>query len=303
MSATGPAVVCAGIAVLDQIFATAALPARAGKHFADGFTEVGGGPAATAAVAVARLGGRARFWGRVGGDATGCRILDELAELGVDIAAARRIPDGRSSVSAVMVDAKGERMIIAFADKTLDPDTGFLPLHDLDSAQAVLVDARWPNGARAVLQAARERGLPAILDADTTPDDAARALLPLASHTAFSSGGLEQVTGSADPAEGLARAARMTEGWVAVTAGGDGCYWRDGERLAHLPAFPVAIRDTLGAGDVFHGALALALAEGQPIEAAVRFASAAAALKCTRPGGRAGIPSRAEVDTLLREAA
>ena len=111
------------------------------------------------------------------------------------------------------------------------------------------------------------------------------------------------MTGTDDPAEGLARAAGMTDAWLAVTAGEKGCYWRGDTSLCHMPAFQVTVRDTLGAGDVFHGALALALAEGQAAAAALRFASAAAALKCTRLGGRAGIPTRSEVDTLLQEAA
>ncbi len=303
MMAEVPTVVCAGVAVFDHIFTADRLPCGGGKHFASGFSEIGGGPAATAAVAVARLGGRARYWGRVGDDATGSRILDELQCWGVDVAAARRVPGGRSSISAVILDDAGERMIIAFADPTLDADPSWLPLDALDSAQAVVVDLRWPEGAASVLRAARQRGLPAVFDADVAPDGEGARLLPLASHVAFSTTGLSQMTGTTDPAEGLARAARMTEGWVGVTAGGDGCYWRDGDRLVHQPAFAVEARDTLGAGDVFHGALALALAERRPIAAAIRFASGAAALKCARPGGRAGIPTRAEVDALIREAA
>ena len=303
MSGAPPAVACVGIAVLDHVFSAPALPSVAGKHFAAGYLEVGGGPAATAAVAVARLGGAARFWGRVGDDPAGARIVEELSGWGVDIAQVRRCPDGRSSVSAVMVDARGERMIVAFADPQLDRSADWLPLDTLDSAQAVLADARWPEGAHSALAAARDRGLPGLLDADATPDDAARGLLPLASHVAFSSAGLAQIAGTDDPAEGLARAAGLTEGWLAVTAGDKGCYWLDGGRLRHVPAFAVAVRDTLGAGDVFHGALALALAERQPDETAIRFASAAAALKCTRPGGRAGLPDRAEVEEFLQEAA
>ncbi len=296
-----PVIACTGIAVLDHVFTTAAFPKGAGKHFASGYFEVGGGPAATAAVAVTRLGGTALFWGRVGDDPAGARILAELGEWGVDLRTTRLCPDGRSPVSAVVVDDLGERMIVAFADAKLDPSPDWLPLDTVDTLDAVMVDCRWPQGARAVLSAAKAQGIPGILDADATPDDAAKSLLPAASHVAFSSAGLTQLTGTDDLAEGLARAAGLTDAWLAVTAGEHGCYWRDGAHLAHIPAFPVAVRDTLGAGDVFHGALALALAEGQAAEAALRFASAAAALKCTRLGGRAGIPARTEVEDLLQE--
>ncbi len=303
MTRQTPVIACTGIAVLDHVFTTAAFPKGAGKHFASGYLEVGGGPAATAAVAIARLGGTALFWGRVGDDATGARILAELGEWGVDVWNARLCPEGRSPVSAVVVDDLGERMIVAFADAELDPSPDWLPLDTVANLDAVMVDSRWPQGAEAVLSAAKARGVPAILDADATPDNAAKALLPHASHVAFSSAGLAQTTDTDDIEDGLSRAAGQTDAWLAVTAGEKGCYWRDGETLAHIPAFPVSVRDTLGAGDVFHGAFALALAEGQAAESALRFASAAAALKCTRLGGRAGIPARAEVDALLQEAA
>ncbi len=303
MTKTAPVIACTGIAVLDHVFTTTSFPKGGGKHFASGYLEVGGGPAATAAVAIARLGGTAHFWGRVGDDATGGRILAELGEWGVDVWHAKLCPDARSPVSAVVVDDTGERMIIAFADAELDPSPDWLPLDAVAGLDAVMVDARWPQGSQSVLSAAKAHGIPSVLDADATPDDAARALMPLASHIAFSTAGLAQITGTEDPSEGLARAADLTDGWVAVTAGDKGCYWRDGGRLVHIPVFPVTVRDTLGAGDVFHGALALAIAEGRPAEAAIRFASAAAALKCTRLGGRAGIPARAEVEALLQEAA
>jgi sulfofructose kinase len=93
--------------------------------------------------------------------------------------------------------------------------------------------------------------------------------------------------------------AAVTDAWLAVTAGADGVYWLDGDVLRHDLAFDVRVVDTLGAGDVFHGALALSLGRGQSPDDAVRFASAAAALKCTRPGGRVGIPDADALTTFL----
>jgi sulfofructose kinase len=88
-----------------------------------------------------------------------------------------------------------------------------------------------------------------------------------------------------------------------VTCGGKGFYWFDGQTLHHTPTPRVKVIDTLGAGDTFHGAYALAIAEGQTPDDAAQFASATAALKCTRFGGREGIPKRAEVDAFLGEGA
>jgi sulfofructose kinase len=104
--------------------------------------------------------------------------------------------------------------------------------------------------------------------------------------------------GTADPDQALAELSGRTDGWVAVTLGGDGVAWLDGSTTRHLRPPDVAVVDTLGAGDVFHGAFALALAEGRDEAAAIRFATAAAAAKCSRPGGQDGIPTRATVDAL-----
>jgi sugar/nucleoside kinase (ribokinase family) len=85
----------------------------------------------------------------------------------------------------------------------------------------------------------------------------------------------------------------------AVTAGAEGSSWIADGAASHVPAPAVVAVDTLAAGDVFHGAYALALAEGRAIRDAARFASCAAAIKCSRPGGRDGAPTRAEVDARL----
>jgi sulfofructose kinase len=97
----------------------------------------------------------------------------------------------------------------------------------------------------------------------------------------------------------LGRIAAVTPSFVAVTDGPRDVLWRDGENLRQSQVFAVVAVDTLGAGDVFHGAFALALAEGRDERAAMRFAAAAAGLKCTRLGGSAAAPFRAEVESLL----
>ena len=164
----------------------------------------------------------------------------------------------------------------------------------------MLADTRWPEGALAALfEAARDAGLPAVLDADR-PIPADGALLRAATHVAFSADALADYTGVADPARGLERAASGPAGLVrrdrrARTA----CSRRRAASCATTPASMVPVVDTLGAGDVWHGAFALALAEGRDEAAAVRFASAAAALKVQRTGGRSGAPTRAELDSFL----
>jgi sulfofructose kinase len=294
-------VICVGIAVMDQVLAVERLPCGGGKHRARDHVEVGGGQAASGAVTVARLGGRAAWWGRVGDDPLGARILDDLEAEGVDVSGARQVPGAHSQTAFVVVDRAGERQIVSHVDPGLDADPGFLPLDQLDQADVVLVDARWPEGSAAVLQAARAVGLATVLDAEETADNTVSELAPLATHVIFSEPGLEQLTGTGDPAAGLRMARELGPRLVAVTRGAGGCLWLDEGMLRHTPAFEVDVVDTLGAGDVFHGAFALALAEGLLIAAGLRLASAAAALKCTRFGGRLGIPSRGQAEALLRE--
>jgi len=295
-------VICAGTAVLDQVYAVDALPSAAGKHFARAYEERPGGPSAIAAATVARLGGAAVWWGRVGEDAAGTRLLDALAGAGVETGGAGRVPGGRTPVSAVVIDAGGERLIVNYTDPDLDPDPGFLPLGRIADAGAVLADSRWPAGGRAVLAAARAAGVPAVLDADATPDGAAGDLMRQASHVVFSAQGLAQTTGERDPAAGLAAARSSSDAFLAVTLGAEGCLHDGPHGRGHVPAVPVRAVDTLGAGDVFHGAFALALAEDRDAVAALTFASAAAAGKCAAGGGLAALPDRAAVDALQREA-
>ncbi len=168
-------------------------------------------------------------------------------------------------------------------------------------ADAVLADMRWPMGAAVALAEARSAGVPGIVDFDTNTATDAGSVLTAASHVVFSSAGLAGLTGTEDIVTGLRRAAEQSDAWLAVTKGAAGVTWLDGDDVRHRPAFAVDAVDTLGAGDVFHGAFALALAEERSVEDAVQWSAAAAAVKCTRFGGRAGIPSRRDVVAFLNE--
>lgn len=299
----GGRVICVGIAVMDQVYTVERLPDVAGKHFARDYAEIGGGPAANAAVTVARLGGEAILWARLGADAMGTRIAQDLNDDGVDTAAVRRVDGHRSGVSAVLVDRAGERLIVNYADPDLPSGADWLPTDDAASADCVLADIRWPAGALAALGAAGKAGVPGVLDADRGPEPVDDALLAAASHVVFSQPGLAQKTGLDDLQDGLAAIADATDAWLAVTAGGDGVVWHGGGRTGRIPAFAVETVDTLGAGDVFHGAFALGLARGMAALDACRYAAGAAAIKCTRAGGRLGIPTGAELDRFLEEQA
>lgn len=296
-------ILCLGHAVLDQIYSVSTLPV-AGKNFADSFMEAGGGPAATASVAVAKLGHASTLWVRLGDDRAGDRIQAELEAYGVNLGVLPRIQGAVSALATVVVDAKGERMIIGYLDRKLPRHRpGWLPLERVKGFACVLADMRWPGAAADVLKEAARHGIPSVTDADLTPDqEALRELPPLSDHAVFSEGGLKIYSGEDSPEAGLRLAAERMSGVPYVTLGGKGCMWwnRDKSGVEFFPAFRVEVKDTTGAGDVFHGAFTVALAEGKNRREAVRFASAAAALKCTGMGGRSAIPVREALEAFLR---
>lgn len=293
-------ILLAGVAVIDFIFMLDRLPRAAEKYRARDAAVSGGGCAANAAAAVARLGGQAMLAARIGADPVGDMIVAGLEDEGVDCGRVRRFEGCRSSFSSVYVDAAGERQIVNFRDVSLSFDAAWLADEIPDGFDAALGDTRWPQGSAAVLRAARERGVPGVLDAEA-PIAEAREALHAASHIAFSVQGLRDHCGHGDVVRSLEQVAAETGAWVCVTDGADGVTCLADGRLSHVPAFPVEAVDTLGAGDVWHGAFALALGEGMEDLPAVRFANAVAAIKCTHFGGRAGIPHRAEVDRFLEE--
>ncbi|MEZ5826214.1 MAG: PfkB family carbohydrate kinase [Geminicoccaceae bacterium] len=289
-----------GITVLDIMLPVDRLPSGDGKKLAKGRQDVIGGIAANAALTVQRLGGTPVLSTRLGDDSTGDEIMRQLTAAGIDTGAVEWVNGARSSLTAAIVDEAGDRMLINHTDRHLfhgPPD-----LHGVE-VDGVITDTRWLDGAFASLRHAREHGLPGLLDFDMPPDAKPWELIAEASHVAFGAQGLGLLTGLDDPAAGLARVRERFSGWLAVTCGSKGVFWLEDERLCHLPAFEVEVVDTLAAGDVFHGALALALAEGMKMRDALRFASAAAAIKCTRFGGGAGIPGRAELERFLEERA
>ena len=286
-------VLTVGALALDTIFRFEHLPTTPGKYLPLETVQVAQGMATAQAATIVRLGGRARLWASIGDDATGERITDDLAAAGIELGALRRVPGATSGFSSIFMDRAGERIIVPHYDAAIRTRPDAVP--DLSDVSSISVDVRWPDAAEIALHAARDLGVPGILDVEAAPEDVLDRLVPIASHLIASQPGAFALTGEPDPAKAVAILAGSHAEFVAVTAGERGVYWPGG----HQPAFKVAALDTLAAGDVFHGAFAYGLAEGWEIAPTIRFASAAAAIKCTRFGGRIGAPTRLEVDAFL----
>jgi sulfofructose kinase len=295
-----PRVICLGLSALDITWQVDALPHGGGKTRASDVREGGGGLAANAAAAAARLGAQVRFWGRAGDDSAGHEMKSQLAALGVEVSHFRLFPGARSSLSGIVVDTRGERMIVNFRGADLPSDPAWLPLDALADADAVLADPRWPEGALALFGAARERGMPTVLDGDVADAAIFDQLLPRTDYAVFSEPGLAgYATDARNVDERLAFALSRGCRLAAVTLGERGIRWADAAGQYALPAFEVKAVDTTGAGDVFHGALAFALGAHWPVRRAFQFSAAVAAIKCTRPGGRAGVPDFATAMSLV----
>ncbi len=300
-----PRILCTGIAVLDEVFRVDEFPPPDGKAMASEFVAVGGGCAANAAVAIARLGGEASYAGPLGGPAgqepISDRILAGLAAEGVDCAGCVRLDGVTSALSAIFVNARGARTIATYRDHRLDAVTPRDAEALAGRADAVLADNRFPVFSLPICRAALRRGVPVVLDADkpATPGD---PMFAACSHIVFSSEALRATMGMDDPGAALLKFGEATNAFLAVTNGADPVLWRDHDDVIHaLPVFRIDAVDTLAAGDIFHGAFTLALLEGRDTVDALRFAAAAAGAKCTRFGGSAAAPRRAEVDALLGE--
>jgi sulfofructose kinase len=298
-----PRILCIGMPVRDLTFRVSGVPARGSKENASHFDEICGGNALNAAIGIVRLGGRASICGPMGDarETSSRYIFEKLADEGIETRHIVHMPGLVTPISCVMVDPSGERTIVTFRDpelwKVRMPSTEML----LEDCAAILTESRCAEFCTDLCVEARRRGIPVVVDVDRAMS-LREGLLTASSHLVFSSEPLQETAGVADDGEALKKIAKLTPSFLAGTRGPKGTIWLDEHgNLQQTPAFPVHTVDTLGAGDVFHGAFALAITEKQTLPEALRFASAAAALKCTRFGGAFAAPQRAEVSALLSQ--
>jgi sugar/nucleoside kinase (ribokinase family) len=298
-----PHILCIGMPVRDLAFRIEAIPSRGSKVQASQFEEIAGGNALNAAIGIVRLGGRAALCGPMGDahETSAQYIFDKLAEEGIDSRHLVHMPGLVTPISAIMIDPSGERTIVTFRDPALWkvrlPDADAL----LANCGAVLIESRCAPFATDLCAEARRRSIPVVVDGDGVMS-LSEGLLTASSHLIFSSDAVRQTAGSDDDATALRKIAGLTSSFLAATRGPQGTLWLDpAGAFQETAAFPVHTVDTLGAGDIFHGAFTLATIEGQAVPDALRFASAAAALKCTRFGGAFACPQRAEVEAFLTE--
>lgn len=291
-------VVGLGLASYDILGVVPSYPERDTKVRLSQVALAGGGPAATATAAAARLGADTAFIGKVGDDDFGRAIRRGLEELGVDVSGVVMAPGGRSPLSFVVIDRDASRTVFhAPTDVTpLWPEE--IDWRVLDGAGVLVIDGRQVAAQLEAAARARRAGAIVLLDAERIDDDV-RALLAV-TDVCIASEKLARVL-SPDDEGALAQLAALGPASVVVTLGAGGSVGRAaGGPPVRQPIFAVDAVDTTGCGDVYHGAYAVGLVRGADLAGCMEIAAAAAALKCRALGGRAGLPTAGELDAFLR---
>lgn len=286
-------VLCVGAVNHDAIALVSALPADDERMVADDIVVGHGGPAAQAAVTLARLGHAVALCSSVGDDSDGAAIIAGLEAEGVDTRFVRTVPGSRTPRTIVLANTTtGERSIVtsAYRSSPVDPPIDLAPIVHVDQVGFPVVDERLRRG---------EPGGRLSLDAGNPVSGLSLERVWLYAPTRVA---LERDLG-AEPGESLdalaERALASGPERVVVTDGPRGSWWYEGAAVTHVGAIAIEVVSSLGAGDVFHGALISAMIDGRTPEDALLWANTCAALSCRAVDGRSGIPHRAELEATI----
>ncbi len=260
----------------------------------------GGGPVATALVAVSRLGLKTAFIGKVGDDLFGTLILQGLKKERVDVAGVVTAPGKTSQTAFIAVEKKSGKRTIFWNRGTAFPLTELeIPAETIAAARFLHLDGLHIQASMRAARIARENGIPTMLDTGTFRPEILD-LMPLVDFPIVGEGFANALTGNKDLYEALEKLRKHGAKTAGITLGPRGAMGIDeGGEVFMQKAFPVEAADTTGCGDAFHGGLIFGILQGYPLRKVFRFAAATAALKCRKIGGRAALPTLPEVERFL----
>ena len=260
----------------------------------------GGGPAATATVAAARLGVSAAFIGMTGDDEPGKWIVRDFESEKVSTEAMMIRKGHTSAIAYCWIDAPTGKRSVAWTRGNLpELKAEEVNLDLVRQAKILHLDGHNPAAALAAAKAAHEKNIPVLLDAGTLRDGV-RELLPFVTILIASELFARQYSGEDDLKKAIFKLAEVGAEVTGVTMGKEGSMTLDNGKILHCPAFRIDPVDTTGAGDVYHAGFGVRYLETHDLMDCMRFASAVSAIKCLKLGGRAGIPTRAQVDEFLK---
>lgn len=288
-----------GCAAVDDLLYVASFPAADQKVRVERSLRRCGGLTGAALVTAARLGARCAYAGCLGTDEHSEHVARNFLREGVDVTHAPRLPEARVVHSTIVVGSDSGSRNIFFQDAGRIGAHDSLPAEDvIRSARVLFIDHLGMPGNLRAARMARASGVAVVADLEDETVPLFPEVLALVDHLILSEAFARRITGEAGAAGAARSLWQAQRAAVVVTCGADGCWSvaaEDGPQARHHPAFAVTAADTTGCGDVFHGAYAASLARGEPLDARVRCAAAAAALKA-RHGE---IPRRADVDEFL----
>jgi|Deesub1362B_J571_1020462.scaffolds.fasta_scaffold03362_2 ribokinase len=291
-----------GLCAFDYLLLVERYPARNQKVDALAYSNQGGGPVATAMATLGRLGVRpVAFLGKTGDDWQGEFIVRALQEEGVDTGGVLRASGVPSAQAFVWVEkVSGQRTVVLYRDPRLKMKPDELPESPLRNTRFLLIDGREPDVALQAARLARQHGAKVVMDAGS-PRPRMEEFFLLVDFFVCSADFIRAYAPEMGIEEAMRTIHQAGPKWVVVTLGEDGAIGYDGSQFHYEPAFSVTVVDTTGAGDVFHGAFVYGLLCRLPLSHILSFAGAVAAMKCTRLGGRQGIPRLPEVKKFLKE--
>lgn len=308
-----PSIAVIGSLNMDFVVRVDHLPAPGETVLGRDFQMIPGGKGANQACAAGKTGAGAvdvKMVGRVGYDVFADHLKASLASAGVDVSAVHATRSQPTGVALIWVDKQGQNSIVVASGAN-----HALPASEVEAMRATLRGARMAlfqletplDTVAAALWLARQEGARTILDpapAQPLPREILERVDILTPNESEACILLGRTGARLDPADCPETArALLAAGPQAVILklGRQGCFYSDGKREVHSPGFAVEAVDTTAAGDTFNAGLAVALAEGRPLEDALRFANAAAAISVTRLGAQSSVPARAEVERLLEK--
>ena len=297
-----PDIVGIGSTVYDTLMVVESFPTEDTKSKGLQTKVQGGGPCATALVAAAKLGVSAAYLGTMGNDPFGDFMVEDLEQWGVDTCHVRREQGAISFHAVVLLNQQnGSRTCIWNPGTVQPPMPNDIPVEVLRNAKALHLDGHMTDAAEFAAQICREAGVPVSYDAGGLYPGIER-LLPLVDYLIPSEEFALAFTGAKNADEAIRLLFdTFHPKLVVLTQGVRGGLLYDGKQLQTYESYPLQVQDSNGCGDTFHGAFMAAIIRGLVPMAACQYASAAAAIKCTRLGAREGMPTDAECRAFLRE--
>ena len=294
-------VVGMGLNSVDFLTVVPEFPAPNSKMKMLQFSKQGGGQVATAMVALGRWGVKTKYIGKVGEDDLGQFSLNSIRQEGVDVSSVTIEPNATNQFAMIIVDgSSGDRTILWNRDGRLMYREGELLKEEVCSGKLLHLDGHDIHAALQCARWAKEERIPTVIDLDKA-EPLTSELIKEIDFVITSSRFPTLYTGISDREKALLELQKQTPGFLCATLGHEGAVALVNGEFLHAEGSKVKALDTTGAGDVFHGGFIYGLLQNWELKEILKFANAAAALKCQNLGGRKGIPTLEEVQRFLSQ--